>query len=217
MFTGIIEEVGRIEAISYGISSAQIKIKASKVLEDVKVGDSICVNGICLTVTSFQPGSFTADVMHETLNRTGLSTLENGSPVNLERAMLANGRFGGHIVSGHIDGTGSIASISPDDNAIWFEIKTSPNILYYIVEKGSITIDGISLTVAKVSEESFSISAIPHTVSETNLRNKKVGSLVNLECDVIGKYVEHFVKNEKPEEEGSKISMDFLSQHGFIS
>ncbi len=217
MFTGIIEEVGRIEAISYGISSAQIKIKASKVLEDVKVGDSICVNGICLTVTSFQPGSFTADVMHETLNRTGLSTLENGSPVNLERAMLANGRFGGHIVSGHIDGTGSIASISPDDNAIWFEIKTSPNILYYIVEKGSITIDGISLTVAKVSEESFSISAIPHTVSETNLRDKKVGSLVNLECDVIGKYVEHFVKNEKPEEEGSKISMDFLSQHGFIS
>ena len=217
MFTGIIEEVGRIEAISYGISSAQIKIKASKVLEDVKVGDSICVNGICLTVTSFQPGSFTADVMHETLNRTGLSTLENGSPVNLERAMLANGRFGGHIVSGHIDGTGSIASISPDDNAIWFEIKTSPNILYYIVEKGSITIDGISLTVAKVSEESFSISAIPHTVSETNLRDKKVGSLVNLECDVIGKYVEYFVKNEKPEEEGSKISMDFLSQHGFIS
>ncbi len=217
MFTGIIEEVGRIEAISYGISSAQIKIKASKVLEDVKVGDSICVNGICLTVTSFQPGSFTADVMHETLNRTGLSTLENGSPVNLERAMLANGRFGGHIVSGHIDGTGSIASISPDDNAIWFEIKTSPKILYYIVEKGSITIDGISLTVAKVSEESFSISAIPHTVSETNLRDKKVGSLVNLECDVIGKYVEHFVKNEKPEEEGSKISMDFLSQHGFIS
>ncbi len=217
MFTGIIEEVGRIEAISYGISSAQIKIKASKVLEDVKVGDSICVNGICLTVTSFQPGSFTADVMHETLNRTGLSTLENGSPVNLERAMLANGRFGGHIVSGHIDGTGSIASISPDDNAIWFEIKTSPKILYYIVEKGSITIDGISLTVAKVSEESFSISAIPHTVSETNLRDKKVGSLVNLECDVIGKYVEHFVKNEKPEEEGSKIRMDFLSQHGFIS
>ena len=217
MFTGIIEEVGRIEAISYGISSARIKIKASLVLEDVKVGDSICVNGICLTVTSFQPGSFTADVMHETLNRTGLSTLENGSPVNLERAMLANGRFGGHIVSGHIDGTGSIASISPDDNAIWFEIKTSPNILYYIVEKGSITIDGISLTVAKVSEESFSISAIPHTVSETNLRDKKVGSLVNLECDVIGKYVEHFVKNEKPEKEGSKISMDFLSQHGFIS
>ena len=217
MFTGIIEEVGRIEAISYGISSARIKIIASLVLEEVKVGDSICVNGICLTVTSFQPGSFTADVMHETLNRTGLSTLENGSPVNLERAMLANGRFGGHIVSGHIDGTGSIASISPDDNAIWFEIKTSPNILYYIVEKGSITIDGISLTVAKVSEESFSISAIPHTVSETNLRDKKIGSLVNLECDVIGKYVEHFVKNEKPEEEGSKISMDFLSQHGFIS
>lgn len=156
------------------------------------------------------------NVMHETLNRTGLSTLENGSPVNLERAMLANGRFGGHIVSGHIDGTGSIASISPDDNAIWFEIKTSPNILYYIVEKGSITIDGISLTVAKVSEESFSISAIPHTVSETNLRNKKVGSLVNLECDVIGKYVEHFVKNENQRRKVPKSVWTFSLNMGLF-
>lgn len=190
MFTGIVEEVGRVQSIRREPANAVLTIAASKVLEDVHLGDSIAVCGVCLTVTSFTSSAFTADVMHETLNRSSLGALKPGSPVNLERAMPANGRFGGHIVSGHIDGTGRITRIRPDGNAVWYTISATPSLLRYIVEKGSIAIDGISLTVAQVTGRDFSVSIIPHTQGQTTLSARRVGDTVNLETDCIGKYVE---------------------------
>jgi len=212
MFTGIIEEIGTIKNIQKGKNSAVLTVQAKIVLEDLKIGDSIAVNGICLTVISFDNNSFNADVMHETLNRSSLTQLKAGSFVNLERAMLANGRFGGHIVAGHIDGVGKIVQIKKDDTAIWYTIKTETSILRYIVEKGSIAIDGISLTVAKVNSDSFSISAIPHTISQTILSKSKVGDIVNLENDMIGKYVEKLLKSEQPK---SNLTKELLLQYGF--
>jgi len=190
MFTGIIEEIGVVDKIQKGARSAQIFVKGKVVLEDLKLGDSISVNGVCLTVTGFDKTGFSADIMHETLNRSSLGRLYSGYEVNLERAMVANGRFGGHMVSGHIDGVGVIRSIVKDDNAYWFKIRTTPGILRYIVEKGSIAIEGISLTVARVTKDDFSVSIIPHTMERTTLKNKKVGDTLNLENDCIGKYVE---------------------------
>ncbi|WP_053942191.1 riboflavin synthase [Kallipyga gabonensis] len=218
MFTGIIEEIGRIKAIRRGRASAELEIAAKKVLEDVQVGDSIATNGICLTVTGFSPSSFRADVMHETLNRTAFQSLKVGSPVNLERAMVANGRFGGHMVSGHIDGTGKIMALEEDDNALWVTIGTSPDILRYIVEKGSIAIDGISLTVATVGADRFQVSLIPHSLKETNLQYKKKGAPVNLECDMVAKYVDKFlskVAGEGGGEGGSGLTREFLLRNGF--
>lgn len=193
MFTGIIEEIGTIESIRQGGKNSDLVIRAQTVLEGTKIGDSIAVNGICLTVTSLSGGSFTADVMNETLRRSSLSKLRAGSRVNLERAMKNDGRFGGHIVSGHVDGTGTITKIRKDGIAVWYTVETPPEILHYVVEKGSIAIDGISLTVAAVSEKDFSVSIIPHTAKETILSEKKVGDAVNLENDIIGKYVERFM------------------------
>lgn len=193
MFTGIVEEVGKVAAIRKGPHSCVLAISASKVLEDVHLGDSIATNGVCLTVTGFTRTGFSADVMHETLNRSSLGSLRPGSLVNLERAMLAGGRFGGHIVSGHIDGVGVVKSIEEDDNAVWYRIGCEPSILRFVVEKGSIAIDGISLTVAKVDAESFSVSIIPHTRAQTNLATKHAGDTVNLENDCIGKYVERLL------------------------
>lgn len=219
MFTGIVEEIGTVEEIRHGQHSAILKIRASKVLVGTKIGDSIAVNGICLTVTQLGPTGFSADIMHETLNRSSLSKLSRGGHVNLERAMAADGRFGGHIVSGHVDGTGKIVGIKRDDNAIWFTIEAKPELMRYIVEKGSITIDGISLTVAKISNTDFSISAIPHTVGQTVLSERKEGDHVNLETDIIGKYVEKLLK---PADEptgssgsGSGITREFLTKYGF--
>ena len=169
MFTGIVEELGTVKKIKKGANSAVFTIEAEKILDDLKIGDSVAVNGICLTVTACLKDGFTADVMHETLNRSALIQLSPGQHVNLERAMPANGRFGGHIVAGHVDGTGKITEVRRDDNAVWYTIQASPDIMKYIVIKGSVTIDGISLTVAKVSETDFSISAIPHTVKITVL------------------------------------------------
>ncbi len=215
MFTGIIEEVGQIAQINKQGDFAVVTIKASKVLDDVHLGDSIAVNGVCLTVTSFTATQFTADVMSETLKRTSLGELSNGSPVNLERAMAANGRFGGHIVSGHIDGTGRVAEILPANNSTWYRIQAEPKLMRYIIEKGSITIDGISLTVVDTDEDSFRVSIIPHTIKETNLGSKKVGSLVNLENDIVGKYIEQFLMKKETENPPSKITMDFLKKAGF--
>ena len=217
MFTGIIEEVGAIKQITHGQHSEVLNIQARTVLENTKIGDSIAVNGICLTVTRLFADSFSADVMHETLNRSSLAGLMVGSRVNLERAMAADGRFGGHIVSGHIDGTGVIRSLIREENAIWVSIGTSPQILHLIVEKGSICIDGISLTVAKVEEEEFQVSVIPHTGEETTLLGKVPGDSVNLENDVIGKYVERLLGLGKSEEEKkeSGITMEFLQEFGF--
>lgn len=215
MFTGIVEEMGRVELIKRGQHSAILTIGAKKVLEETKIGDSIAVNGICLTVTSLTSKSFTADVMHETLNRSSLAKLLPGSHVNLERAMPANGRFGGHIVSGHVDGIGKIVGIKEDDISIWYRIQTTPEIMRYIVEKGSITIDGISLTVADITDQDFSISAIPHTVSQTILKEKRQGDVVNLETDILGKYVEKLVGTSQTQQKKGSITREFLLQQGF--
>ena len=216
MFTGIIEEVGVIKSIRMGAQSAVITIEAEKVLEDIHLGDSIALNGVCLTVTSFDSHSYSVDIMHESLKRTNLGSMKSGSRVNLERAMAADGRFGGHIVAGHVDGTGKITSMEKDDNAVWIYIQAEPSVLKYIVEKGSITIDGISLTVAKVDEKSFAVSVIPHTGTHTTLLEKKPGDTVNLENDVIGKYVEKLLNyQEKENKPSSRITMEFLRENGF--
>lgn len=216
MFTGIIEEVGMVKSIKMGAKSAIITIQADKVMEDIHLGDSIAANGVCLTVTAFDKNSYSVDVMHETLRRTNLGSLKSGSRVNLERAMAADGRFGGHIVAGHIDDTGTIISMEKDDNAIWITVQTTPQVLKYIVEKGSITVDGISLTVARVSEKDFAVSVIPHTGSNTVLLEKKPGDTVNLETDMVGKYVEKLLRYDVEEEKvQSGITMDFLKSHGF--
>ena len=217
MFTGIVEEMGTLRGIRKGTHSAVLQIQAAKVLEDVKLGDSIAVNGVCLTVVGFDSHSFSADVMHETLNRSSLGNLRQGSSVNLERAMAAGGRFGGHIVSGHIDGTGTISAIRQDDIAVWYTISASPAILRYIIEKGSITIDGISLTVAAVTDRDFGVSIIPHTSAQTTLSQRKAGDVVNLENDIIGKYVEKLLQPAEiqPKKETSSITMDFIEKYGF--
>lgn len=213
MFTGIIEEVGTVQAIQHGENSSFIEIKAEKVLSDVHAGDSIAVNGVCLTVTEFSKNTFRADVMNETLKRSSLGSLKNGSSVNLERAMSANGRFGGHMVSGHIDGTGVISAVKNDGIAVWYIINTTSEIMQYIIEKGSIAVDGISLTVAKVTNSSFSVSIIPHTAQQTILSFKKTGDIVNLENDIVGKYVGKFINADIKK---SNISMNFLAENGFI-
>ena len=215
MFTGIVEEVGVIRQIRRGAHSSVLTIGAETVLSDLKIGDSVAVNGVCLTATSLGSGFFTADVMHETLRRSSLGSLTSGSRVNLERAMAANGRFGGHIVSGHIDGTGRIAATRRDDNAVWYTVETPAPLLRYIVEKGSITVDGISLTVARVDGNGFAISAIPHTVAQTVLRNRRPGDLVNLENDIIGKYVEKLLTPAPETGAEGGITREFLAQYGF--
>ena len=218
MFTGIIEELGVIQEIKKGSKSSKLLIKANKVLESTKVGDSICTNGVCLTVTDLKINSFEADIMAETLRRSNLGDLKVGSKVNLERALSLQSRLGGHIVSGHIDGTGEVISLVKEDNATWVTIKTTNDILRYIVLKGSITIDGISLTVAYVDDKSFKVSIIPHTAQETTLLNKTNGDTVNLECDVISKYVEKLM-GLKPVDKCNKsasITKDFLKINGFF-
>lgn len=210
MFTGIIEEMGTVRRLDRTPISCRLTIAATLVLQGTQIGDSIAVNGVCLTVTDLQKDAFTADVMPETLRRSSLGILRSGSSVNLERAMAANGRFGGHIVSGHIDGTGTIASKVPEGNAQIVTISAAPNLLRYIVEKGSIAIDGISLTVASVTKSSFSVSLIPHTGAFTTLLSKRPGDPVNLETDVIGKYVEKLMQPTTP-----SLTASMLQQYGF--
>lgn len=220
MFTGIIEETGSIGTINRGNVSASLVIHAKKVLENVHIGDSIAVNGICLTVTSFTESTFTVDMMHETINCTCAAEWKNGTKVNLERAMSAEGRFGGHIVAGHVDGTGTIRKTWEDENAVWYEIETSPEITHYIVEKGSITIDGISLTVAYVEGNVFRVSVIPHTRKVTNLSDKRAGNIVNLENDIIGKYVEKMLTpwagNKGEGKKESSLTEKTLLENGFM-
>lgn len=220
MFTGIIEEVGSINRITSGTGStgAKLVINAQTVLQNTKIGDSIAVNGVCLTVTDLTNTSFTADVMPETLRRSNLGALKSGSRVNLERAMPADGRFGGHIVSGHIDSTGVICNFTDEGNAIWVQINCAAEILSLIVEKGSITIDGISLTVAYVDEKSFKVSVIPHTASQTSLTGKKTGDVVNLENDIVAKYVQKLLGTAVPQKNGAGstgITEEFLRENGF--
>lgn len=215
MFTGIVEEIGSIKSIQRGENSAILNIYAERILDDLKIGDSVAINGVCLTVTDLNDNGFTADVMHETMNRTGLAKVIVGSNVNIERAMGVNGRFGGHIVLGHVDGVGKILKIERDDNAIWYTVQANKDITRYIVEKGSIALDGISLTVARVGEEEFAISAIPHTVNVTILKEKKIGDMVNVEVDIIGKYVEKLLCTKVKDKEDTNLTYEFLAQNGF--
>ncbi|CEH34124.1 riboflavin synthase [Romboutsia lituseburensis] len=215
MFTGIIEEIGIVKEIKKSVKSSKIKIEADKILENINLGDSISTNGVCLTASSIAENHFEADVMAETLRRSNLGKLKTGSKVNLERALCIEKRLGGHIVSGHIDGTGEIISFIKEDNAIWVSIKTSKELLKYIVEKGSIAIDGISLTVAYVDDYTFKVSIIPHTKNETTLLNKNIKDTVNIECDMIGKYVEKLLGLNKKSIKNN-LNEDFLKNNGFI-
>jgi riboflavin synthase len=215
MFTGIIEETGVLKELKKGAQSALLTIQGRVIFDDLAIGDSVAVNGVCLTAASLSPHTFQADVMHETLNRSCLGKLRPGDSVNLERAMAANGRFGGHIVSGHIDGVGKITSVQTDDNAIWYTISAESRILRYIVEKGSIAVDGISLTVASVNHAEFRISAIPHTVKSTILSYKKAGDLVNLENDLVGKYMEKFLLPDANKQQPGGITREFLIKSGY--
>ncbi|MBU3811111.1 MAG: riboflavin synthase [Candidatus Niameybacter stercoravium] len=216
MFTGIVEEIGTIESVQKGEKFSVLKIKASKVLEQTQIGDSIATNGVCLTVTHMDEKSFKADVMAETLRKSNLGGLALGERVNLERALSLNSRLGGHIVSGHIDGVGEVVSLVKEDHATWVTIKAPLEILKYVVPKGSITIDGISLTVAYVDEEVFKVSIIPHTKDVTTLLTKKPKDTVNLECDLIGKYVEKLLGFTQETSKPSLINETFLQENGFM-
>ncbi|MBT9172616.1 MAG: Riboflavin synthase [Syntrophomonadaceae bacterium] len=215
MFTGIIEEMGTVKSLSVRSESARIQIEARKVLADVRHGDSMAVNGVCLTVTAFSPQGFTADVMPETLRKTNLVELSPGQKVNLERALALGGRIGGHLVSGHVDGTGRIRDRRLEENAVVLWISASLEILRVIVPKGSIAVDGISLTVADVAHDAFSVSLVPHTAAQTTLASKGHGEIVNLENDLIGKYVDRLLTINQ-ELAKKEINIDFLKANGFL-
>lgn len=221
MFTGIVEELGHIGNITLLPQSAQLTIQAAKVLPGTQIGDSIAVNGVCLTVVEKDDRQFTVDIMAETLTKTDLSDLKRGSPVNLERALQLQTRLGGHLVSGHIDGIGRISRITLWGIAKIYLIETEPVLLRYIVPKGSIAVDGLSLTVVEVEENNFSVSLLPHTLKETTLGRKGIGSTLNLETDLIGKYVAKLLQTgsgekKKMGKKQSDLSLDFLSEHGFL-
>jgi riboflavin synthase len=214
MFTGIIEETGKLETIRWGANSARLSIRASTVLEGLKHGDSINTNGACLTVTAFNQNTFEVEVMAETMRSTNLGQLKTGYPVNLERALLLSDRLGGHMVSGHIDGTGIISVIRKEDIATWFEINAPENITQFIIMKGSVAVDGISLTVNGLHNGGFSVSLIPFTATKTTLLNKKPGETVNIECDQVAKYIRKFLTdNSNPI--NKNLDYRFLKEHGF--
>lgn len=217
MFTGIIEEIGTVVGVIPGAKSSRVTISGHVIFSDLKLGDSVATNGVCLTVSDMTTGTFTADVMHETLKSTSLAGITAGTPVNLERAMAANGRFGGHLVSGHIDGTGTVREIKREDNAVIYTIGAAADLLNYVVKKGSIAIDGISLTVMHVDDLGFSVSIIPHTLQETVLAVKKAGDVVNLEVDMLAKYIEKLLlgKQKGTNQKESAITAAFLMKNGF--
>lgn len=214
MFTGIIEEKGRILGISKGERSAILRIECTEILSGTKLGDSISVNGVCLTVTAASVNCFEADVMPETMRATNLGFLKPGDSVNLERALSPGGRFGGHIVSGHIDGTGRIIGLKKEDNAVWITIEAKSGILRYIIHKGSVAVDGISLTVQHVDDRSFKVAVIPHTRDYTTLQDKKIGYMANLECDMIGKYIERLMSFENSRT-NQGMTLEYLMENGF--
>lgn len=221
MFTGLVEEIGEMRRIGRKGEAMLLSISASRIMDDLKLGDSVSVNGVCLTATTIDKGIFTVDVMPETYRSTNLKDLQPGGKVNLERAMAAGGRFGGHIVQGHVDGVGVIRSVLTDQNAVVYEVAPSnKDALKYIIPKGSVTLDGISLTVVKTTDTSFTVSIIPHTLAETVLAFKKAGDTVNIETDILGKYVEHLLHfgTEDPGRNGGTkpgLSRDYLAEHGF--
>lgn len=212
MFTGIIEDIGTVKAVNSGRNSMQLTVSSKKIVEDVHLGDSIAVNGICLTVISFTNDSFTVDVMPESVKATSIQDVKVGSSVNLERAMSANGRFGGHFVTGHIDGTGTILRKRPEENAVYYDIQINRELSRYCIPKGSIAIDGTSLTIFGITGDILTVSLIPHTLEITLLGRKKAGDIVNIENDMLGKYVLHQVQNQQSK---SNIDEQFLRQYGF--
>lgn len=211
MFTGIIEEIGKIKGISKGVRSVSLEIEAEVILEDTRIGDSISTNGVCLTVTDMGTRSFRADVMPETMRKSSLGGLKSGDPVNLERALTLSSRLGGHMVSGHIDGTGRIVAFEKDDTAIWITVSAAPELLRYIINKGSVALDGVSLTVAYIDRSVFKVSVIPHTQQATTLTGKRVGDVINIENDMVARYIEKLAGREK----GDGISLEFLQSNGF--
>lgn len=215
MFTGLVEELGKVLSIREGKVSRQIQIECQKVLEGVKIGDSIATNGVCLTVIEFGKNYFVADCMHETLQRSNLERLRVSEEVNLEKSISLSTPLGGHLVTGDVDCQGKILSIEQDGIAKLYEIQIPKRYMKYVVEKGRIAIDGASLTIMKLKEDSFSVSLIPHTQEKLILGKKRVGDVVNIETDLIGKYVEKFLQVSKEEKEESKLSLDFLIKHGF--
>ena len=205
MFTGIVEEVGTVKALGSG----SLSISAAKVLEKTRLGDSIAVNGTCLTVSALDVNSFSVDVMPETLKRTNLGLLRPGSSVNLERALMLGGRLGGHFVQGHVDATGKAIALKTEGAAVIARFATPPEVLRYVVEKGFIAVDGVSLTVIGYDKTSLSVSLVGYTLKHTILGSRRVGDLVNLEADIIAKYV------EKTRESRGGIALEFLAEHGF--
>jgi riboflavin synthase len=203
-------------SIKRGSVSSKVTFGGSKIFEDIHLGDSVAINGVCLTAETLTESTFTADVMAETLRRSSLGDLKVGSKVNMERAMSCNGRFGGHIVSGHVDATGTITNLKREENAVWVTISAESKTLKYIVEKGSVALDGISLTVAYVDSSSFKVSIIPHTASETTLLSKSIGDKINIECDVVGKYIERFLNFKEDSNPTQTIDLDFLAKHGYL-
>lgn len=216
MFTGLVEEIGVIGSVSKTAKSARITIKAKDVLHDLKIGDSVSTNGVCLTVTEFGTSWFTVDVMAETMRHSSLDFAKIGTSVNLERALRLGDRMGGHIVSGHVDGLGTISQIEQEENASWLSITASSSLLHYIIHKGSVAIDGVSLTVAYVDDYSFKVSIIPHTRAMTTLHRKQIGEVVNIECDMMGKYIEKFVTHKVDNTVVNTIDDNFLREHGFM-
>ncbi|MCE5287513.1 MAG: riboflavin synthase [Pelosinus sp.] len=215
MFTGLVEELGKVTAVQKGKESLRLTVAAKKVLADIKLGDSIAVNGACLTVVEYNDAQFTADVMPETVDKTAFRLLKKGESVNLERTLQVGSRLGGHIVSGHVDGLGTILAKESDDNAVLVRIQTTSAIMRYIVKKGSIAIDGISLTIADLGTDWFMVSIIPHTAKETTLGLKPPGVEVNLETDIIGKYVEKLLGGGVKDNRESSLTMDMLQKYGF--
>ncbi len=207
MFTGIVEEVGKVASIRPG----SLTVSTSKDFKGYGIGGSIAVNGVCLTVTGFSTGSFTVDIMDETIRRSNIGLLSAGDRVNLERPLTLGGPLGGHLVQGHVDATGKIVSIRPDNEARVVKIEAPPEVMHYVVEKGFIAINGISLTVIDRNESSFRLSIVEHTWNNTNLSDRKEGAIVNLEIDIIAKYVEQLGKSTV-----TGITTGFLAEHGFV-
>ena len=218
MFTGIIEEIGTVNSTNMAKGSGELKIGACLILDDAKLGDSIAVNGVCLTITRINGSEISFDVSAETLRRSNLGGLKRGDRVNLERALAVGGRFGGHMVSGHIDGTGTLLAKKDEGNAIIFTFKAPPEIMHFLIEKGSIAIDGISLTISALSSDSFNVAVIPHSLQQTTLGNNKIGTTVNLENDLVAKYIEKLTQPRNAENDPSQsggLSLNMLQEHGF--
>jgi riboflavin synthase len=216
MFTGIIEEIGRVKNIIHSSNSVKLSIECRMILGDLKIGDSVAVDGICLTVVDHAIDSFTVDVMPETIRKSALNSLASKQEVNLERALKISDRLGGHIVSGHIDGTGMIIGEKVEDNAVWFTIEAQETILKYLAPQGSVALNGVSLTVASIKPNCFQVSLIPLTRKITNLNRKKTGDTVNIECDIIGKYVHSLIKGmPRLENQKNSLTLEFLKENGF--